>query len=1589
MSFCRITGRARSLPKPNFFPIIPPISPADARKLCRITGRRMDDHNFVPLLEFGKQPECCKCSITANSADKLTRDKNHDTRSDYKYVTPILKKEAMDKCDQRAFEDLQKVLKTLCKNIPENEGSRMYVYLLSPALCGLIIPAEVEMAVRLGDLESVSVSKSCDKAIFKIRGRPTLCIPLKEVNVKIDSKDVFFDGLGQTNETLVRQKKILEDKKRKTLANKKIFEDLEKQAEEEFIKDSERVKGKIRIFGGGKSQKAKQYRQKLADFREMFLPESNMALYGEDWASRLNVSISGLDWEDIGRVKQPEVDSPLPKRFKVALEEKETAALANVKRHKNVHVPQGASLEFVPALEGVSVKEFQPSEELKQFVMFSKRSSSLTSDYASHSSLQSMFATGKEDALRILPTLEEFLKAGANFNGAKSRPKEVKIGCIFENGDGLKFCEEESSCPLESNIVAGAIVKIPPFEEKDVNQIFRFIPGHMIGNDFVPGQKLAAVNGEFIPAACVRSNEGVQFLPGLFAPCSDGNSQDSFIAGQFVECGKELKFVRGQIAHTTKGPKFVEGETVWTADGLKFVVGVKVEDKFVCGTMIDAGGERAQFMQGQLIGFSPENLYFIPGNLVLDGDGKPNFVPGQTIGKKFVAGQTVPAGKTGFTFVHGEVYVNGKSQIQFLPGMDIEGVFLPGLQSDNGFVEGKLISAKSKPVFVPGKTSVFDQSSNRFTKATSDKELSLHNSPDTCKVIDGSTMSVVFKKTKPKNGVMITTKTGSHRFVPDGQEIPSSMEDGERVFGRMECGVDGPKFVPGKIMVINGVKTFIPGKTFKEGDGAEVFVPGKMISGKNGPRFVPGQVIETEDGNEQFIPGQIMETKDGKKFVPGQIIDTKSGQAFIPGQVIQTDGGLKFVPGEIVIMSNGSALFVPGQVIDSPTGARFVPGQVVETEEGPRLLPPDLKGDGDLEYCVQGFDINQEESRLILGSSPTAADVPDMLGGIGDAMIGAEAIKALADGFNSRKANVIAVMGEGDDLAKILEDEMLDSCDNQSTRQTIKAIFLAVFVELCQKIDEIIAAVQPFMDSYLTKNIDSTVLSDMKLYPALETLRKFCQEKNIGEPVEYEILNLIAGIITCSVPGALKECHAQEDMTNEKFKSVLLSSIGDSIKGILEEEGIDSRGLFEDIKDVVKLAKDMGFDENESFFSKVAALTESRANTVFMTSLLNKLKHGAAQGLNHNFDMNHLLMQLINVLSPRLHLQNGFRQMAATSPDFIHEVLEFLKTHDNDALSGYSAIDILHSAISKATQNKCKSQLEDVMHKVERDTCILEKDQDLRSMLEQAIGLARYLKKDQVVELLFELLGDPIRMEAIRDDPIIREVLDRIMLMQKLASKDLKKKQKLEKLQRYTSDDEDDSTLKELIHQCEALIKEPVARKKAKVQVPHQDAPDGLKKSKSMIKKSKSMIMSAKDISMNAFMAIKSKADDEQSENWLQNFLTQSLVEDIPWECSKALIILKQGYQAILPREASRSILMGEASYTLIDDNGVEFFLSPKDKLKRKENGHGDNEPKTIAKSELTEKKEPSAKVGKLIYCYIKFLVITFFFRKMETRITA
>lgn len=415
----------------------------------------------------------------------------HGARDDYKYVAPILKKDAIEKEYQKTFEDLQKVLKRIRGTIADADIDKKFVYLLPPVLCGIIVPAEVEEAIRIGEIESLSINKNCDKAIFKIKGRPTMFIPLKESDItKSDHKEHLYDGKGQSKETLGRQKKVLDDKKKKMFATRKIFEDLEKAADEELMNDQDRPKGKARIFGGI-SKEARQYRQKLADFKEMYLPGGNMALYG-NWKKSLKIVLDKLDWDAIGQVPNKELEGPLPKQAKLALTDDNQ--LTDRKRIKNIYDPGTLGLEVVPAVEEVEVSRIDIPKELESFIKMSKQDKSTNS-----SSLKTMFKD--EDTVRVLATLEEFLVVIKKMEAQSFIASNVLSGFIYDDGDGAKFSEKKTHIPAGSKVISGAIVKL---EEGPV-----FIPGESVEMGgkamFVPGQRMSSVDGEFIPGAAVRN----------------------------------------------------------------------------------------------------------------------------------------------------------------------------------------------------------------------------------------------------------------------------------------------------------------------------------------------------------------------------------------------------------------------------------------------------------------------------------------------------------------------------------------------------------------------------------------------------------------------------------------------------------------------------------------------------------------------------------------------------------------------------------------------------------------------------------------------------------------------------------------------------------------------------------------------------------------------------------------------------------------------------------------------------------------------------------------------------------------------------
>ena len=91
----------------------------------------------------------------------------------------------------------------------------------------------------------------------------------------------------------------------------------------------------------------------------------------------------------------------------------------------------------------------------------------------------------------------------------------LRFGCLYDHGDGLKFCDSIHQAPKDANVVVGAVLRVPPTspesDQSPMKAISRFFPGEMVGENFVPGQRMSSANGEFIPAATVRS--------GTSTPC--------------------------------------------------------------------------------------------------------------------------------------------------------------------------------------------------------------------------------------------------------------------------------------------------------------------------------------------------------------------------------------------------------------------------------------------------------------------------------------------------------------------------------------------------------------------------------------------------------------------------------------------------------------------------------------------------------------------------------------------------------------------------------------------------------------------------------------------------------------------------------------------------------------------------------------------------------------------------------------------------------------------------------------------------------------------------------------------------------------
>ncbi|XP_065086447.1 uncharacterized protein LOC135708333 [Ochlerotatus camptorhynchus] len=926
MSFCRITGKCRSLPRSNYFPMLPPISPADAKRFCRITGKSygLPSHHYIPVMLI-KASGKAKCKVTNVSGELDPHhyqpgnygNRKHVVLCQVRYVFPVL-----DDQDE-AQKNLTNILVQKTKKIEQN----LYVYQVDERNFGLVFPAVLEAAVRDGDVRDVMLAKESDKLLIKLKKGNSIAVSLK--NIEQGDLENLFEGEGPREEVIKKREK--EDAQRpkpkgksnlSSIANifeqKEKIQDLQEEEEQQFI-EAHREKA-VRL---AEERRERQREEKLkalklnehlieqdAELNDLVKP----MIESWDWSTlEKEASDTGTTTTTLKSLPEPHLVTPInlpPKHLQV----------------------DNAILEKSSGMEAASfVGSITPSKiELK---------------------------VDRQNAIKSLSL--ETLDALANVKEKLSAQTEL-----------LPHLDDLASVITRLQDSQPSVVNGVPGVKLVVNHQEIFVPGQtlMINNKatFIPGQTIESHDGllEFVPGVTITSHDSssIHFIPGEIALTKGGKPQN-FIAGKVIDG----KFVCGQVLTINDEPHFVQGQTIVTPEGVsKFVAGVVDEKtggfvpgqnietpdgvKFIPGQTITVNGKE-KFIPGQTVMKSNNEMVFVPGQTVVDEEGEPKFVPGKTIvtaeGSKFVPGQYV-----------NDAFVPGISDGEkFVPGVNIE------TKEGSKFVQGQIVHTKHGDVFMPGSTSVDDKGEVKFDVASTIEAVKFSEATLVGMVMDSENMKI----TEPALcvfGHMVQQETGVE-FYPEKIK-KEDLPQGKIVPGKLIKQLAQTKFIPG----INVEDGFIPGQVVQTDQG-EQFVPGQVIETSEGLKFVPGQIVETKSG-AKFVPGQTMQTADGPRFVPGQIINTKAGPTFIPGQVISTDDdGEKFVPGQVVDTDDGPR-FVPGRVVETENKVTFIPGRIVQTADGPKFVAPDLKDteDGDEEFLVQSFAVTPEELKLL---KPTQA----------------------------------------------------------------------------------------------------------------------------------------------------------------------------------------------------------------------------------------------------------------------------------------------------------------------------------------------------------------------------------------------------------------------------------------------------------------------------------------------------------------------------------------------------------------------------------------------------------------------------------------
>lgn len=286
ISLCKITRASKLFQRNYYLPLLKPLSPKDALRRKIITGQNVLGariEHYIPVLS----------SHEDKSSERKRRGKG----------VPVIKKRVKMKDNEKYLEPFfdenmenHSLLQSILRRKPKGKGS-YYLYEVPDRNCNVVIPPQMEKAIKDRDIIDVVIAQRSEKIVFKLQNGTKITLPLAPYN----GGHPLYRGSGWTKTQIEEE----HHHGKETFSMAKLFEAKESGVEE----------WELEMMRMANKRKKKHRGEDNADWKQM-----------------LTGCIDNMDWDKF----EEETKQIVEEQNEVIQEENIPMAVDDMEKTKNV-----------------------------------------------------------------------------------------------------------------------------------------------------------------------------------------------------------------------------------------------------------------------------------------------------------------------------------------------------------------------------------------------------------------------------------------------------------------------------------------------------------------------------------------------------------------------------------------------------------------------------------------------------------------------------------------------------------------------------------------------------------------------------------------------------------------------------------------------------------------------------------------------------------------------------------------------------------------------------------------------------------------------------------------------------------------------------------------------------------------------------------------------------------------------------------------------------------------------------------------------------------------------------------------------------